>query len=185
MTSLPIVLGALAVIGAGLALTFLRVARVRRRSSAAVLGREMVRTGRSPLETYAPMGRLLAREDWEFVNGPARLPLSVRRHFRRQRRKILSLYLRDLRADFGRVYALCRELAPYSPDPGFAAEVTRQALLFHAQWLAVELRAALGWSWTTPTRASELVAAFDRLYHAARVTGEAFEARPVYAFSRA
>lgn len=123
--------------------------------------------GRFSPETYRPMSRLFAGEDFTFLAGSA--PQMVPR-LRRCRRRVLRLYLRELRADFARVYAICRMLAPTSSDPHFATRITQQALSFYGLLLIVEMRCALGWFLPVRVDTAELVNAFDVLRQAAQAS---------------
>ena len=124
---------------------------------------EILTPTRSAAESYRPLTRLFAEEDLAFLTpfGP-----QMQQRLHRQRRRVLHLYLRELRADFKRVYALCRTLAPGSSDPHFATRITQQALSFYGLFLVVEMRCALGWFLPVRVDTANLVNAFDRLRQA-------------------
>ena len=163
MTMFLLLLGFVAAIGLGVSLT---LRRLYRPSIQGVPSVEELTT-RPPRETYRPMSRLFAEEDFAFLSGQG--PGIIKR-LRRQRREVLRLYLRELRADFQRLYALCRILAPKSQDPNFAPLITQQALSFYGLFLILQVRCALGWYLHVRVDTVDLVTAFDRLAQAARAT---------------
>lgn len=137
---------------------------------------------RSVLETYQPMNRLFAEEDFQFLSRSR--PDLVKR-LRRQRQQVLRLYLRELRVDFARVYAFCRRLAPKSADPNFAGAITQQALSFYGLFLILHVRCTLGWFLHVRVDTVDLVGAFDRLRQAAQATLSAMAPQPAMAGSPA
>ena len=128
---------------------------------------EILTPTRSAAESYRPMTRLFAEQDFAFLTafGPQMLQRLLR-----ERRRVLRLYLSELRADFERIYALCRMLAPRSSNPHFAARITQQAFSFYGLLLIVEMRCALGWVLPVRVDTVELVNAVDRLRQAAQAS---------------
>ena len=112
------------------------------------------------------MHRLFSTRDFSFLNEQPDLRGRLRRH----RVRVMRLYLRQLRADFGEIYALARTMIPTSLDGDFASTITLQALRFHGLMLAVELRCAVGWFVPVQVEAGGLVEAVDRLREAVRVS---------------
>jgi hypothetical protein len=66
------------------------------------------------LEQYEPMGRLLAEEDFLFLKSQAGYRPEIGTRWKRERRRILRLYLSDLKNDFRRLHAQARKLAAHS-----------------------------------------------------------------------
>ena len=95
MTTLFLLLGFLVAVGAGLGLTLRHLFRVRPEGILANPAGDLL-TG-SALETYQPMSRLFAEEDFTFVSG---LDPGLRKRLRRSRRQVMRSYLRELRVDF-------------------------------------------------------------------------------------
>ncbi len=124
------------------------------------------------LETYAPLNRLFRNEDFAFLTAQR----DLRRQLRRQRRNILRLYLKQLRADFENVYRVCRLLAVTANEPGFAARITRRALRIHSLLLILRLRCWLGWTGSVAEQATSLVEAFSRFDISVRALAPALSA---------
>lgn len=182
MMTLLLLLGfVVAVVLAGV-VTLWRLHRVTHEGITPAVEAQILSPSRSVLETYQPMGRLFAEEDFRFLSGSR--PDLVKR-LRRQRRQVLRLYLRELRADFERVYAFCRSLAPKSTDPNFAALITQQALSFYGLFLVLHVRCTLGWFMHVRIDTVDLVGAFDRLRQAAQATLLAMTPQPALAGSTA
>ncbi len=127
-------------------------------------------------ETYAPMCRLFTADDFDLLTAAGEPDLAKR--LRRQRRRVLRLYLGELRRDFEQVHGFCRLLAGRSLDPGFAPAATRQALAFYGLLLMVQARCALGWWFELPAATTELVDSFERLCQAARTCAAALAQEP-------
>ncbi len=175
MTTLMVVLGLVLAVGAGFAVALWRLLRFRAwhpRPEFFDVTRPAL------LAAYQPLGRLFAEEDFAFLASQAGFRRGMIGRLRRDRRRILRLYLGDLRADFQRLYTLCRTLAPYSQDPNFPALIMRQALRFYGLLLVVELRLALGWFLPIRLDTSQVVAAFARIEEASRICLERLAARP-------
>jgi hypothetical protein len=118
---------------------------------------------------YKPMTRLFAEEDFALVSALAR-QAGLARQLRRHRVRVLSLYLKQLRGDFQRVYALARVLAPHSQDPDFATKTLLQGLRFGMLFLALRVWCALGWPVPLRIETGGLVTALDTLREAARLS---------------
>ncbi|HYL96681.1 MAG TPA: hypothetical protein VET69_12830 [Terriglobales bacterium] len=167
MTILLLLLLFVAAIAAGLGAALWWIYRPGPQTLSPELLAGLLQPRRSALEVYRPMNRLFAEEDFRFIS--AARPQMVRR-LRRQRARVLRLYLRDLQAGFARVQALCRSLAPRSQDPNFAGLITRQALTFYGLLLMLRLRCALGWYLHVRVDTVDLVRALDQLTQAAQAT---------------
>lgn len=167
MMTLLLLLGFVVAVVLGAVVTLWRLHRVTQGGITPAVEAQILSPSRSALEIYQPMGRLFAEEDFRFLRGSR--PDLVKR-LRRQRRQVLRLYLRELRADFERVYAFCRRLAPKSTDPNFAALITQQALSFYGLFLVLHMRCTLGWFLHVRIDTVDLVGAFDRLRQVAQAT---------------
>ena len=86
-------------------------------------------------------GLVFSDDDADFVAASIDVlgPIAPERLLK-SRRRILRLYLRELRRDFTRFWSLCRLLAPYSSDPEFGAMLFSQLFLFHSTLTVVWLR---------------------------------------------
>ncbi|MBI3665619.1 MAG: hypothetical protein HY236_05230 [Acidobacteria bacterium] len=170
MTTLMLLLGAVLALGVGVGLTLRRLYRPAASPGVASAHELTLALTCSPQETYRPMSRLFAEQDFAFLAGQPGSGTGLVKRLRRQRRGALRLYLREMRADFQRLYALCRLLARNSKDPSFATLVTQQALSFYSLFLILQLRCALGWFLHVRVDTVDLVTAFDRLAQAARAS---------------
>lgn len=130
---------------------------------------EILAPRRGAREIYRPMTRLFAEEDFALVSALARRP-GLAKRLRRHRVRVLSLYLKQLRGDFQRVYALARLLAPHSLDPDFATQTLLQGLRFATLFLALQVCCALGWPAPLRIETAGLVTALDRLREGARLS---------------
>jgi hypothetical protein len=83
------------------------------------------------LDRYHVMGRLFAQSDLAFVHAHACYGPQTLGRLRRQRRRICRLYLREIRADFARIWSLCRLLTPYVKDPEFSTALLRELVTFY------------------------------------------------------
>ena len=77
----------------------------------------------SNLDAYAPMARLFARADFDFLRN---YPPQLIRKLRRSRRHAMGLFLGEVRRDFYRAWSVCRLLAPMSGDRDLPGMVFRQ-----------------------------------------------------------
>jgi hypothetical protein len=157
-----IVMGVIAIVGAGLAalgvLAWRQVAeyrRVRRRSRPDEVY--------SP-ERYQPLARLLASEDADFLRRNTSCPkIAVR--WERSQHRIIRLYMKELAADFHRLHAKARALVAESPEQ-YAVLVPilfRQQFAFWRTLTMLELRLALGGMNMTQTSVGELIGAIEAM----------------------
>lgn len=138
MPGLSLVLFA-AVIAMGVCLAWWLASRARETS--ALPNSQTLEAEASRLERYRVMTRLFSQEDNDFIAAGANvLGPAVAERLYKTRRRILRLYLRELRSDFSRLWSLCRLLAPYAPDPNFGAMLVSQLFLFHSTLTLVWLR---------------------------------------------
>ena len=129
----------LSVILMGLCLAYWLTSRAK--DTAALPNSKTLDAEASGLERYRTMTRLFSDDDTDFVaaNIDVLGPIAPERLLK-SRRRILRLYLRELRRDFTRFWSLCRLLAPYSSDPEFGAMLFSQLFLFHSTLTVVWLR---------------------------------------------
>ena len=91
----------------------------------------------SNLDGYAPMARLFARADFDFLRNS---PPQLIRKLRRNRRRAMGLFLGEVRRDFYRAWSVCRLLSPMSDDPDLPAMLFRQLAVFHILYFRLRLR---------------------------------------------
>lgn len=183
MTTLLLLLSFVLLVGVGVGVTLRRLYRLGPEGIPADFASQILTpTKRSALETYQPMSRLFAEEDFVFLS-EAR-PEMLKR-LRRQRRQVMRLFLGELRTDFARVYAFCRLLAPESADPNFATLVTQQAFSFYGLFVVLHLRCTMGWFLHVRVDTVDLVGAFERLRQAAQAAAAAMAPQPAMAGSAA
>ncbi|HYK57797.1 MAG TPA: hypothetical protein VEV85_00070 [Bryobacteraceae bacterium] len=94
------------------------------------------------MERYAPMTRLLAGEDMQFLRKHACGKIAAR--WDRARRRVFRQYLRDLSVDFHRLHAQARALVSESPEQysDLVGMLMRQQVAFLRAMAGVELRLA-------------------------------------------
>jgi hypothetical protein len=82
------------------------------------------------------MGRLLRRDDFDFLAAQRGYNPKIGSKLRRDRQRIFHLYLRELAREFLRLHAQARELAAASPEPHpeIVRTLVRQQAAF---WLAI------------------------------------------------
>lgn len=169
MTNLWIILSVVVALGAILGLTLRRLFSPAGFDLHSAPLDEILAPRRGAREIYRPMTRLFAAEDFALVSDLARRP-GLARQLRHHRVRVLSLYLKQLRGDFRRVYELARLLAPYSHDPDFATQTVLQGLRFELLFLALQACCTLGWLAPLRIETAGLVAALDRLREGARLS---------------
>jgi hypothetical protein len=119
---------------------------------------------------YRPMNRLLAAEDFCYLQGQARLRPGLVRRLRQGRAAVLRLYLREMGADFGRIHAHCRAMAVHSPDPNFASRIMKEVVRFYCQFGVLYAASFLPWCFDARVRGAILVDALARLEQAAEAS---------------
>src|SRR4051812_26598091 len=67
------------------------------------------------LSRYQPMTQIMADEDAQFLSGQPGVSVTLQKRFKRNRRRVFRLYLRELTADFGALHERAREIAADSP----------------------------------------------------------------------
>jgi hypothetical protein len=91
---------------------------------------------------YAPMVRMLAAEDFDFVASHPGYRVAIASKLRRSRRRVFRLYLRELAKDFHGLHALARQMAAVSGEEraGLVDGLIRQELAFWRTMIAIEFR---------------------------------------------
>ncbi len=168
MTTLLLLLSLLAVLCAGFVLALWRLLHPAAGSGPYAPGWGL--WARPAAQRYRPVGRLLSDEDFAFVAAQSAGSCRLARRLRRQRLRILRLFLKQMRGDFARVYGLARMLAPTSQDPAFASRILVLAVQFSVLWVAVDLVSLVGWLGPVRGRLTGLVTALDRLSEAVRAS---------------
>jgi hypothetical protein len=159
MTS-PFVLISLVVFSLGvLALAVIQLSR--RKHSARDLA--SLPDPRSIRRDYRPLTRLLHESDRHFLTSQPGFRRGMERRMESARRRILTLYLREIRRDFCRLWELCRLLAPMSRNPDFGSMIVRQYFTFHALYGLLILRCKLGVALPFHADPQELVRALEFL----------------------
>src|SRR5437867_941518 len=130
MTTVMLLIGFVLVMTAG-GVVLGRLLRQGSPAAASASECELLASTGSRAETYRPMSRLFAEEDFAFLASSAPSRRELQKRLRYQRSQVLRLYLRELRLEFQRVYAICRLLAAQSQDPNFASLITRQVAAFY------------------------------------------------------
>jgi hypothetical protein len=168
MTTLWILLSVLLLLGAGLGVVLWRLLDPGP-GSGPEMSEEWSAAGASVEARYRPLQRLFAAEDFDFlVSRPRAAELLAR--LRRQRKRVMRLFLRELRNDFLRVYSAARLLAPISADPDFAGRLLWQGIQFHGTWLALHALCTVGWIGPARVETTALVTALERLHEAVRLS---------------
>jgi len=80
---------------------------------------------------FPQIRQMLETEDYQFMR--RRAPRHIEREWRRERRRILGQYLKDLGQDFGRLERLARLIATLSPE-------IRRAQEWEWMWQGVQFR---------------------------------------------
>jgi hypothetical protein len=106
------------------------------------------------LARYEPMGKLLAEEDFLFLAAQPGYRPEIGAKLRRERRRILRLYLRELSRDFHHLHAEARRMvaASTADHSELVTVLLRQQLAFWRGMAGIEVRLALGGLGTVDVR---------------------------------
>jgi hypothetical protein len=171
MTTLLFLMGFLVVAVAALGLGLWQMVRLRRhgrRTPPLELLAPM-----APARSYGPMARLFDRRDLEFLESQGGCRPGMTTRLRLERRAVLSLYLRQVHADFRRCWTYCRVMAPVSNRPEAALDATRQIFVFYGLYAALQLHCLLGLLVYVRPDVGGLLAVVQRLQQRAhQVVGE-------------
>jgi hypothetical protein len=121
------------------------------------------------LERYAVLSRLTSAEDLEFLQQQPGYHPDMARQFKRQRAKIIRLYLRELAADFARLHREARKIAAEAPEEhaDVVGQLMRQQVTFLRCLATIEVRLALAPLGIGPIDVSELLATVEQMRLAA------------------
>jgi hypothetical protein len=120
------------------------------------------------LESYAPMERLLGKDDARFLASQSGYRPEIAQRLMAERRKIFAAYLGHLTRDFNQLVRIGKLMVVYSTEDQqeFARRLWRQQVRFYAEVCSVRLQLALyplGWEgrlgWSAQDDARRLVAA--------------------------
>jgi len=94
------------------------------------------------IHRYQPMLRLISGEDLEFLAAQPGYRAEVGARLRRERRRILRMYLHDLARDFARLHAAARKLVSDSPErhSALVGVLIRYQFVFWRRMAAIEVR---------------------------------------------
>jgi hypothetical protein len=137
---------ALALLLAGFAALFLRLAS---RFDAQQCSAEWL--DRFSLEVYAPMMRLLAKSDLDFLASQPGYRPEIGARLMAERRRIFRAYLRLLVRDFNQLMRIGKLMVVYSSrdQQEFARSLVRQQVKFYARVCALQIQLGLyplGWT---------------------------------------
>lgn len=114
--------------------------------------------------SYAPVSRLLAEADFAYLADEADLASRLRE----SRNAAMRLYLKRIRRDYLEVWRACRILAPISPDPTFASNLTTQYWTFHWAYFGIAAQCMLPGLVGSGSAAEHLVETLSELRTQAR-----------------
>jgi hypothetical protein len=141
MTTLLFLTGFLVLAVAGLGLGLWQLVRLRRH------GRRIAPAELAPavpLRSYGPMARLFDGRDLQFLQSQCGYQPAMATRLRLERRAVLSLYLREVHADFRHSWACCRSMAPFSESPEVAPTAVKQFLAFYGLYAVLQVHCLLG-----------------------------------------
>ncbi len=97
------------------------------------------------LDRYQPMAGLLADDDLVYLQAQPGYRAAMGARWKRERRRLFRLYLRELKSDFRRLHAQARELAAHSgaESAGLVEVLMKQQMVFLRATTALEFRLAL------------------------------------------
>ena len=153
-----IILLVVATLGIGIAIRFLLV----RPKPAALPDKPALQSAAIRLDRYRVMARLFCAADAELAETHPLLGPVARDRLVACRRRIMRLYLRELRHDFSRFFAVCRMIARQSDDPDFGMRSLRLSVAFHVSWATL-------WLQTYTTKWEGVLPLFDELVGAVQL----------------
>jgi hypothetical protein len=165
MTTLIFLLAFLAFAVAGLALGLWQLALARRRGRREALPEHVPAASEG---NYGPMTRLFEVQDLQFLRCQRGYQRGMAARLRLQRRAVLSLYLRQVHADFRQRWAYCRAIAPFSESPEAVLAAVRHLVVFYGLYTALQLHCLLGLLVYVRTDVGSLLAVLQRVQQRAR-----------------
>jgi hypothetical protein len=126
------------------AVTFFLLIRLRVRGVTRVIDGDLSWVENFSVVKYRPMQRLLNEEDVAFLEDADCNPQSIK-VFRKERRRVFRIYLKSLRKDFDRLYAIGKLAALHSEPQGvnLAGALARSRAIFYYALTLVEIRLVL------------------------------------------
>jgi hypothetical protein len=117
------------------------------------------------IERYRPMERLLAEEDFVFLESQPGYRAEIGKHWKRERRRIFRLYLAELRCDFGRLHARARRLVAdgEAGSDDLVWMLMRQRWTFLCATAHLEVRLALAGAGIGTVDAGPLIGMLDAM----------------------
>lgn len=116
-------------------------------------------------DRYRVLARLASSEDLRFLRAAPGFRPELAARFRRDRRRIYRMFLREIAADFRRLHARARVLV--TEAPGEHAELVerlmRQQVLYWRSLALIELRLALTWTELPEAAVGKLLAGMEEL----------------------
>ena len=100
------------------------------------------------LENYGPMERLLAEEDFLFLQSQPGYDSKMGARWKRERRRVFRLYLAELKRDFWRLHTEARSLVAHAgaDSSELVAGLMRQQWTFLRVSASLEMRLAFEWA---------------------------------------
>ena len=126
---------------------------------------------------YRPMTRLFTSRDLMFLRDQPGFRPAMQRRLRLERRRVLSLYLREVRSDFMALEKACRSMARRSHNWEAASLIFRQRLVLHGLLLALRVRCQLESVMFVPVDTGGLLATLTHLERDLRVFADNRNAR--------
>ena len=126
---------------------------------------------------YRPMTRLFTSRDVAFLRDQAGFRPAMSRRLRLERRRVLSLYLQEVRSDFMGLEKACRSLARRSHNWELVSLIYRQRVVFYALLLALRVRCQLETVMFVPVDTGGLLATLTHLERDLRVFADSTDAR--------
>ena len=126
---------------------------------------------------YRPMTRLFTSRDMMFLRDQPGFRPAMKRRLRLERRRVLSLYLREVRRDFMALEKACRSMARRSHNWELVSLLYRQRLIFYGLLLALRVRCQLESVMFVPVDTGDLLAAVTHLERDLRVFADGMNAR--------
>ena len=165
MTTLLLLLAFLVLAVAGLGLGVWQMVRLSRHGRHAALAEH----AQPPLlRSYGPMARLFDGRDLEFLQSQRGYRRGMATRLRLERRAVLSLYLRQARADFRWCWESCRNMAHFSESSEFAPAAVKQLFVFYGLYALLRVHCLLGLVVYARTDVGGLLTVLQRLQQRAR-----------------
>ena len=128
-------------------------------------------------EFYRPMERLFTSRDMAFLRDQAGFRPAMSRRLRLERRRVLALYLREVRSDFMALEEACRSMARRSHNWELVSLIYRQRVVFHGLLLALRVRCQLESVIFVPVDTGGLLATLTDLERDLRAFADSMDAR--------